>query len=162
MPAADLWDIGQATLDAVVAAYAAEGIALPSRQYVAVGSPVDDCEQLVVWLGAVGNGLPAGPVSAPERAGMARFVQVNARISRCVVTVDDNGLGPTSAQIEASSEDIATDLWVLPQGLIAQHAAGTWLDQCQDIVMGTCVPFDWSGGVGGVELAMSVQVDSSL
>lgn len=163
MPEADLWQLGLDTLDAVVAAYAAAGVDLPARQYVAAGVPVDDCEQLVVWLGRLFTGYPGNELQSNEAHGLghARTLELHARIVRCVVTVDEFGDAPASEAIELSSRAIGVDMWVLPQGLIALRSTGDYTQLCQALVIGNCTAFDWAGGVGGVELDLQLQIDSA-
>lgn len=162
MPASDLYDLGADVLAAVVGAYADADVDLPDRRYVTAGLPVDDCEQAVVWLGRLFTGLPHTEVTDPEHVGFARTLEMGVRVTRCVPAVDEQGNAPPASEIDAAGAAVATDLWVLPQGLIARRAAGEFLAACQNLVIGNCVAFEWSGGLGGAELTIRVQVDSSL
>lgn len=163
MSTTELWLLAQETLDAVRSIYTTHGADLPSRQYATTGAPADDCDALVVWLGRVYTGLPAIEVAEPERCGFARTLEINVRVVRCLrAVVDDQGTPPHPDTIEGDALPIAEDLWLLPQGLIEQYGAGTWLSECQDVIIGNAVPFEWTGGVGGVELQVRVQVDRDL
>lgn len=161
----ELWLIAQDTLDAVRSAYAEHGVDLPSRQYATTGAPADDCDALVVWLGRVYTGLPEAEVADHERCGFARTLELHVRIVHCLgpnAVISDSGEAPNPDSIEAMALVIATDLWMLPQGLIEQRDAGNFLTDCQDIIIGNCVPFEWTGNIGGVELEIRVQIDRDL
>lgn len=162
MGATELWLIGLDTLDAVRDTYAVHGEDLPSRQYVSVGPPPDDCDQLVVWLGRLYTGTPGEEVDSPELCGFARTLEVNVRASRCVPVVGDDGTPPHPDTIEGAALIIAKDQWLIPQGLIERRGEGSFLSDCQDLSIGNCVPFEWSGGIGGCELLIRVQVDRDL
>lgn len=153
-------DIAQATLDEVVAIYATAGVSLPARRLIQTGQPADDCEQVVVWINRLFQGLPADETLLRTRASGAllRSVEINVRIVRCVPHVNDNGTAPNAEAISTASTVIAVDMWLLAAGLTESHLEGDFLVDCQDFAVGPVTPVEWTGGFGGCELAAAVQV----
>lgn len=153
-----LYDLGDEVLTATVQAFSDAGVAVPDRRYVGAGEPVDDCDQLVVWLGRLFNGQPGQEVAVDTAFHVGRSLEVNIRIIRCVPAVTDSGGVPNADDIDAASRQIAVDMWVTVQGLIALGNDREFLADCQRWAFIEVVPFEWQGGVGGFDAVLHVQV----
>lgn len=158
----ELATLATEVLTAVEDAFDAAAVALPARRFVSSGQPADDCPELVVWLSRIFTGTPAAEVTEPERRGIARTLELLVRLTRCVPVTNDRGLAPTADAIGDSAAQIATDMWVLTQGLLELYESRDFLDQCQDWTVGACTALESLGGVGGCELLMRIQVHGVL
>lgn len=76
--ALSLVNLAQAIFDGVVAGYAQNGATLPSRRYVTLGTPANDCEQMVVAWQQIYLGTPGD-----ERRYRRTVTRPSRRCSRC-------------------------------------------------------------------------------
>jgi len=123
-----LREMSQAILDAVVAHFAAAGVALPERRYVAPGDPAQiawDCEQLVVALQGVGWGQSPSAGQALAKTGTmvgatgVRHAVFVIALIRCTPSDGDRDTGiPDAADIHAAGLDFMTDMGLLSQALL--------------------------------------------
>ncbi len=150
-------DLADEVLDGVVAVFADAGVTLPSRQLVHAAEPADDCEQVAVWFGRLFQGLPPSE-TLTQQPHLVRSLEVNVRITRCVPVADDNGNPPSASSITAASHTIGIDMATLAYGLAEFHVDGDFLAACQNLLIGPVAPFAWTGGIGGCELALAIQV----
>jgi hypothetical protein len=88
-------------------------IALPARRYWQTGQPAYDCEQMVVWLESLQEGL-IGDVAAPQHPCDV-FITATFKVAvvRCIAVGDDNGTPPLPAAIEATAKPLAQDAYLL-------------------------------------------------
>lgn len=101
-------------LESVVQSYAQSGVGLPERQYWTLGTPAADCEQLVVSFNQAYLGPPGDEAQTPQRCNGPRSASLTVQVIRCVPTVSVRGnRPPTAEQIQASSEALAVDAWLL-------------------------------------------------
>lgn len=114
-----LADFMQEILDRVVNVYESFNMPIPARRYWTFGDPVVDCEQLVVSFVQAYIGSPGDEANEPRRCRDPRSATVNVRVSREVPVVSVNGRPPTAEDIEAFSEVIAYDSWILLEGAAA-------------------------------------------
>lgn len=109
-------DFMQEILDRVVNVYESFNMPVPSRRYWTMGIPVVDCEQLVVSFVQAYIGSPGDEANEPRRCRDPRSATVNVRVSREVPVVGANGRPPSAEDIEAFSEVVAYDSWILLEG----------------------------------------------
>jgi hypothetical protein len=119
LPPSRPFELAEQFLDVIVAAYDAEGVDLPDRQYVSVGPAVDDCPILAIWLESTAPSsldptidvLDPNPTSAPFAGQSGTYVirlmrcqdaQVRVRNKRFVV--------PTVGQEQSDAEVVTGDM----------------------------------------------------
>lgn len=100
-------------LTRVKAAYKASGVELPDRAYWTLGTPAVDCEQVVVSFAQAYIGPPGDEAGAPQRCHSPRTAALTVTVSRCVPTIGTRGRIPKASEIQAGSEQLAIDLWLL-------------------------------------------------
>ena len=111
--AVNLRDMMQGVLERVQAVFQSYNVELPNRQYWAMATPAIDCEQLVVYFQQMYLGAPGAEVGEPQRCHVPRSASLAISISRATPIVGQNGRPPSPAAIEAASEVMAIDAWVL-------------------------------------------------
>ena len=105
--------LGRDILCAVQDGYSVEGITLPERQYLTLGTPANDCEQLVVSWQQSYLGVPGDEASAPQNCDAPRSAVFVVQLSRAMPVVNDRGRSPAAAVIQESSEALLVDAHVL-------------------------------------------------
>lgn len=124
----------EAALSAIVDVAAYNDIELPSRQLIYVGTPPQDCEQVVVSVSTYGFGRPGDPISGPtgNDCWLPGSVAINAEITRCVPKENQArplgryGTGrvalPTDAAMEDHAVTVMRDMMILLEaGAIASN-----------------------------------------
>jgi hypothetical protein len=111
--ARSLVNLLQGVLDRVIALYEAVPMELPSRRYWTLQTPAADCEQLVVSFMQAYIGPPGDEAATPQRCNSPRSAALTVQIIRCIPVADSKGRPPTAAQIQAGSEQLAMDAWLL-------------------------------------------------
>lgn len=109
-------DAATAILDAVVAAFAEVGVALPERRYRYIGRPAYDCEQVVVWLERIFPGKVGQQVTTAMVCGPLRVAQFNVDIVRCVALDEEGGI-PAAGLLDGDGATLLTDAWLLHRGV---------------------------------------------
>lgn len=154
----------QALLADVEAIFTAAGVTLPDRRYTTVSEVVRDyeCGQVVVALEFVRAGFPETNDIAVISPGTVTMVSADFRVEMhregiCIIQPD--GSAPTVAQLEADSETIMTDTWVLQDGLFrgAEESTLTVMGVCDSIAFGPATPFI-DAGAGGVFMDVAVML----
>lgn len=100
-------------LTRVKAAYLASGVDLPDRAYWTLGTPAVDCEQVVVSFVQAYVGPPGDEAGVPQRCHSPRTAALTVTVSRCVPTIGTRGRVPKPSEIQAGSEQLAIDVWLL-------------------------------------------------
>lgn len=139
----------------------------PDRQIVYWGMPVDDCEQLVVYVPNIGEAdtTPGGLAAAVRpRVGRIDHVTVNVRIIRCCLpSGSESSMGdyspPTPTQINATSEQILADGWALWNHLHNAKSSGVLRSLCDEMFFNGLIAVPPSGGCGGWVAPVRVQLD---
>lgn len=148
-PTADdlsLVTLSQTLLDGVIDGYATRGIALPTRQYYTVGTPANDCEQLVVAWQQSYLGVPGDEASEPKQCRADPRTAVFAvQICREVPVVNDSGKPPTAAAIQARSDVLLLDAYVLLEIVASIDPFGIGVITTADVV-------EVSGGLGCIQV----------
>lgn len=111
--AVNLRDMMQGVLERVQSVFQSYNVELPERRYWSMGTPAVDCEQLVVYFQQLYLGPPGAQVGEPQRCHVPRSATLTVSISRATPIVGQNGRPPAPEKIEAASEVLAIDAWVL-------------------------------------------------
>lgn len=86
---------------------------LPSRRYWTMGTPVVDCEQLVVSFVQMYVGAPGDEATMPRRCNDPSSATIQVSVSRKVPVAGPNGSAPSAENIQLYSQLQAYDAWVL-------------------------------------------------
>ena len=98
---------------------------LPERRYWTMGTPVDDCEQVVVSFVQMYIGPPGDEATSPQRCNSPRTAVMQVAITRCIPVVTARGHAPSPTDIQAASERLAWDAYFL---LEVSLDLDTWSD----------------------------------
>jgi hypothetical protein len=111
--ATHLRDMMSGVLEKVQAVFQSYNVNLPNRQYWTVGTPVIDCEQVVVSFIQMYLGAPGDEAQQPQRCNVPRSAVLSISIARQIPIVGQNGRPPSAQAIERASENTAIDAYVL-------------------------------------------------
>ena len=111
--AVNLRDMMQGVLERVQSVFQSYNVELPARQYWMMGQPAIDCEQLVISFQQLYLGPPGAQVGDPQRCHVPRSATISVELSRATPITQQNGRPPTPERMEAASEILAIDSWVL-------------------------------------------------
>jgi hypothetical protein len=111
--AVNLRDMMQGVLGRVQSVFQSYNVELPARQYWMMGQPAIDCEQLVISFQQLYLGPPGAQVGDPQRCHVPRSATITIELSRATPITQQNGRPPTPERMEAASEILAIDSWVL-------------------------------------------------
>lgn len=101
-------------LQTIIARYDQADIPLPERRYWTVGQePAHDCDQIVVSFVLLYSGPPGDQATEPSRCGMPRSTQLSIEIARPIPVTGPRGTAPKAAEIQAASQMLAIDAWML-------------------------------------------------
>jgi hypothetical protein len=111
--AVNLRDMMRGVLERVQSVFQSYNVELPARQYWMMGQPAIDCEQLVISFQQLYLGPPGAQVGDPQRCHVPRSATISVELSRATPITQQNGRPPTPERMEAASEILAIDSWVL-------------------------------------------------
>lgn len=100
-------------LSRVINIYNSYNMPVPERAYWTMGTPVVDCEQLVVSFVQMYVGSPGDEATLPRRCNDPSSATVQISVSRQVPVVGANGRPPSAEDIQLYSNIQAYDAWVL-------------------------------------------------
>lgn len=115
--AVNLRDMMQGVLERVQSVFQSYNVELPARQYWMMGQQAIDCEQLVIVFQQLYLGPPGAQVGDPQRCHVPRSATITIALSRATPITQQNGRPPTPERIEAASEVLAIDSWVLMESV---------------------------------------------
>jgi hypothetical protein len=101
----------------VVSIYESYGVPLPMRRYWTMGTPAEDCEQLVVSFVQAYMGLPGDEASRPQKCNMPKSAVMTISLTRSIPVVGPNGKAPSGDSIQKAAGVSAVDSWVLLDSL---------------------------------------------
>lgn len=162
--AVELLDASVASLDTIPTFAPALGGA-PERSFVSPGLPAwDCCEQMTVHIDSVfeadtsPGGLATGRRTTHGRVTQIAFV---VSITRCVPTIGVNPQDdiPAIEDLQEAAEQINADGWALWNHLYNMVREGELFERCLLVDWDGMRSFAPSGGCGGWELRISVQLD---
>ena len=134
---------------------------------VTVGLPVDDCDQLSVYVPQVAEaGTTPGGLGAAlrPRTGRLDHTSLNIRIIRCCLPIGVQSSSgdykpPTAAELNSSAEQIYADGWALWNHLHNIKASGQFLTLCDEMFFDGILPVTPSGACGGWVMFTRAQLD---
>lgn len=115
--ATNLRDMMDGVLERVESIFQSYNVNLPARRYWTMGQPAIDCEQLVVSFVQMYLGAPGAQVGDPQRRHVPRSATLTIQIARQTPIVGQNGRPPSAQNIQAASEILAYDAWVLMESV---------------------------------------------
>lgn len=142
----------QDILDAIIAVYQAEDVALPDRHVLSVGVTPHDCEQVNVSFEQLYIGGPGDEADQPMRCDAPRTVGLTVQIVRCIPVPKARGAAPEPAAMGLSTLQLTADAWLLLEGIMASGAAD-YLGALADISI--AAP---SGGYQAIQASVVVGV----
>lgn len=166
IPTDRLHTVALAVLAAVVEGYAAEGVALPARRFVAPGGVAYDCEQLAVTCEQVfgHDGNPATAVVTNVQQANAWAMRAGTfgiHLVRCVPEPNDDGTPPAADDLTAAAEVLHHDAVLLLNSLRrAVKVTGTLMSG-RRVAFLTWQPVGPSGGVVGGLFRVSISLDTA-
>ncbi len=140
----DLWQLAEQILAKVNEIFARCGVSLPARQYIALATPAQDCEQVTVSWQQSYIGPPGDEASRPQQCESPRSAVFQVVITRCIPTVDDRNRMPKTDDLNQSARMLMQDAWLLLQsvndmddylGVIATTEAGEAQGGLQSIIL---------------------------
>ncbi len=137
--------LGQGLLDAVVSYYGSETITLPERRYLTLGTPANDCEQVVVSWQQAYLGLPGDEASTPQQCDQVKTAVFSVQLCRSMPVVSDSGKSPAAATIQTASEQLLIDAYVLMDAVAHYDPYGLGVIVTTDVV-------EVSGGLGCIQV----------
>jgi hypothetical protein len=159
----NLADLAESLLAALVAAYATDGVDPPERQYTTVGTPVGECSALVVAWEQLADASALEEKARPASLAARNGALLTAWAFRCLSAIPD-GEGaqlleaPSVAELTADARVAMTDAYVMRRGALRAALAGTIGGPGLGVQVGSAVPAEPQGGVGGVQLPILVDV----
>ncbi len=151
-----LCDLMDGVLERVASVFQSYNVNLPTRQYWTLGTPVVDCEQLVVFCTQLYLGPPGDQASRPVRCNVPRSATLSVSVSRATPTVGAGGRPPSAQKIELGSRASAIDLWVLLESV---NLLDQWDDTGYGIgVIATAEADEPQGGFQTVTLQITMAV----
>lgn len=132
----------QSMMDTIVEKYAAEGVELPERQYLAVGEVVLDTEQLTVSFIQMYLGPPGHQPDAVSRCHDPRSAVFQVQLTRCVPSPTTRTSGPTAQAMTDHTWEKTADAWLLMDGVLEAY---------RDDFLGVMVDVSVSPAQGGFQ-----------
>lgn len=152
LPVLALYDLANATLDAVEAGWPGDAEPLPERRYVSDGAMVwDGCEFYTALVDATFGTEGDVGIETFAQIGLGfalRVALIGVGIFRCVPVVDDDGVPPTPEAIDASANLILRDAMALHNVLATAQQAGQ-LATCNGLAFERWNAQPPAGGIGG-------------
>lgn len=150
-------------LAAIVAYYANAGVDAPANQYVAWPQAIPACESLVVVAGRVFVGTPGSGDSSGERmkAATRRAGDLTVIIWRCAPVPQGEGDELLVTDLEAEQDyamTMMTDEVCLMRAVQQAVPAGIFADFSKPVTVGPVQPINKQGGIGGMSMAITVEV----
>lgn len=164
-----LVDIASSLLANLADGLDAEGVAVPSRQYIHSGEVAydfdgDNCaEQLVVTF----TGILQGPGSSTGyipgsiiKCAVPLIAQFDVHLVRCVPNINDESIeAPTAQELTDAAVVLLHDSMTLPAVAISKELAGELTEQrCSLKGIGNVAPIGPAGAAGGTVLSIFVEL----
>lgn len=140
-------------LEAIQTVYEQENVDLPARQFINVGGAQDtawDCEQLVVSVEQVYNGLPGQQAQQPTRCDEPTTVVVTIQLVRCAPTPRSSGRSAPQPVTPEQHEEFAEKMLIDARLLMT---AGQLFGDLQNY-LGSMADVTITGPQGGYQALM--------
>jgi hypothetical protein len=106
-------NLADALMQKVIDVFAMEGVPLPERRFLTVGTPVHDCEELVVVFSSLSKGLP-GQEDTSQRCDASVSVTFQIHLVRCFPLPGGRGnLAPSAESLSTNADGLMQDAWLL-------------------------------------------------
>jgi hypothetical protein len=115
--ALNLKDMLDGVVERVENVFTSYNVPLPNRRYWTMGTPVIDCDQLVISFTQMFLGTPGIELSQPQRCNVPRSATLLISIARQFPVVGVNGRPPSGEKIQEASAQSAIDAWVLMESI---------------------------------------------
>ena len=99
------------SLELIQLKYHRANIALPPRQIITHGTPVADCEEVVVYFGSLSEGFPGTQVDV--MCVPALTASLSAQVIRCVPVSGNNGQAPSPEELYQAARLHSIDMMLL-------------------------------------------------
>lgn len=143
-------------LERVSQVFQDHNVTLPKRRYWTFGTPVVDCDQIVVAFNQLVLGTPSQQVNEPSRYHVPRTATMTISIAREVPVVGQNGRPPAPEHIERAAQVSAVDSWILMESV---NLLDQW-DQ-DGYGLGVVATLDANDSEGGYQI-ISMQVTMAV
>lgn len=157
-----IYDLANSTLAAVIERWPMTATELPERQYVIVGTPAADCEQVTVAVertyAHTGDVALEQIVSVSTNVAFMRAVALSVGVIRCVPVQDDKGDPPAAAEIDRSAQEITADADAVLECLIVAQTNGE-LAGCGSLAFEGWDTYGPEGGLSGGFLRVRMAVE---
>lgn len=169
MAPTDAFDLCAEYLAACEAAVATAPGGTILRAYVSPGPPPFDCApQLTVHAGGPAESDTA-PLSPPLVIGERTRLQgavfqmlMTATVIRCAPVIDDNGILPTTTEMEAAAVETISDVWAIWNFCRTEIRDGTLFASPsgrREVFFDPAIPVPIEGGTAGWSIPVRVQLD---
>ena len=99
-------------MDKVIAVFDSAGVPLPDRRFITVGSPVYDCEELVVVFQSLEKGLPGGG-GEPANCDMPSTASFEVHLVRCFPVPMSSPVPPSPISLTSNADGLMIDSWLM-------------------------------------------------
>lgn len=150
----------------LAASVAILGPAAPSRQFVSIGTPAYDCDQLTVHCSGF-TAAATKPQQAARDVAHRRAILYEATfqvtVLRCFsAAAEPSLLDPTielpgAAALQGIASQVYADVWGLWTGLWAQMRAGTLFGH-RGAYLGAATPVDEAGALAGWVIPVACEI----
>lgn len=131
----------------------------PDRAFTSSGQPALDCcedGQLSVNAAAISASPATGQTC---KSGRTNYVGLTVTIGRCIPVGGDQGLPPSSEELDDAAAQTNADAWALWNHLYGLWCAGLLFSMCGGVFWDGMRALQPSGGCGGWVLALRVSLD---
>lgn len=172
-----LVEIAHNLLDSIADGLEAEGIPVPEKRYVYAADPVFDIsvaqdgtgtcnEELIVTC----NGLPQGVSFSGEgtsivpgqiiKCAVPMVAEYTVYLTRCLVTVDEEGNNPAQDALEAEGEQVMEDVMTLAKVIVSKGLAKELTGQMHTslVGIGNVDSMNPQGAMGGTKVILWVSL----
>jgi hypothetical protein len=99
-------------MDKIVEVFGTAGVPLPDRKFFTVGTPVYDCEELVVVFQGVRKGMTGGE-DEPQNCDAPSTATFQAHLVRCFPVPQDAPSPPPANVLTKSADELMVDAWLM-------------------------------------------------
>lgn len=138
-------------LETIVNVYAEQGIDLPTRQVITIGSVAVDGPVLAVMYGGITVGPPGNEMSTPYRGDSARTLTFNVELWRETPVIGMSGSVPPASAVTDAAEATMEDSWWLMESAFASDQMGIG-------IVASATVNEPQGGMVGVSMMMEMVV----
>lgn len=153
-------------LSAFAEELANHGIVVPDAQYVAAGEVPWDGESLIMYLGAIVQGVPGRGIStslvSPSQAISTSTLYVEM-LRECSTFGYEGGLIglPSDEVMQNEGVSALNDAGAMIKTAIILKSQGIPVELGVDYAIGACMPIGPMGGLSAMRLSLDISIDGS-